>query len=79
MRIKPPATHADNTEGLFTFTGVFEEETTQQDVYEVTTAPLVQAFLAGVNSMVMAYGKCKSRVMKPLHLSERIQNIHFYA
>lgn len=40
----------------FAFDRVFDETTTQSDVYEATTKPLLDSVLDGYNATVFAYG-----------------------
>jgi kinesin family protein 18/19 len=40
----------------FAFDRVFDETTTQGDVYEATTKPLLDSVLDGYNATVFAYG-----------------------
>lgn len=40
----------------FAFDRVFDDNTTQEDVYEATTKPLLDSVLDGYNATVFAYG-----------------------
>jgi hypothetical protein len=47
----------DNEQRAFTFDGVFDEDSTQKEVYVATAAPLVESVLEGYNATVFAYGQ----------------------
>ena len=49
-----------NTHHAFTFDYVFDDFSTQQQVYLAAIQPLVHSFLAGYNTTILAYGQTGS-------------------
>jgi kinesin family protein 4/21/27 len=45
------------TQKSFTFDYLFDENTTQEDLYNRSVAPLVDRFLEGFNATILAYGQ----------------------
>jgi hypothetical protein len=45
------------TQKSFTFDYLFDENSSQEDLYNMSVAPLVERFLEGFNATILAYGQ----------------------
>ena len=57
----------------FTFDGVFDQNISQEDIYERTAAPIVENVLEGYNGTVFAYGQTGTG---KTHTMTGIQGVH---
>lgn len=58
----------------FSFTNVFDEETTQKSFFDETTLPLVTDFIHGQNCLVFTYGVTNSGKVSDLNLLVAVQD-----